>query len=237
MGVGSVAGTKLFIAPPGTIPITDPSFVEIKDVSSLGDILQQFNKITVESVGSGDSYEIKGTRNFPTFDVTLNRNDTDPGQQLARTASNAARGTLYNFKLDEGDTPAVLAATFTVTIASPAVFTQTAHGRVAGDAVQLSTTGLLPTGLAVATTYYVIAAGLTANTFELALTPGGTAITTTGTQSGIHTVTTVPSNTIASWQGEMFGFGTSYGGPNVLKLVKTSISIRPSTFVYTAAAE
>ena len=77
----------------------------------------------------------------------------------------------------------------TITIASPAVFTLTSHGLVENDTFTLTTTGALPTGLAIATTYYVIAAGLTANTFQCALTLGGVAINTSGSQSGTHTLT------------------------------------------------
>lgn len=78
--------------------------------------------------------------------------------------------------------------TFTVTIASPGVFTKTGHGYVAGDKLSFTTTGALPTGLAVATDYYVIAAGLTTDAFEVATTPGGSAVNTSGSQSGTHTV-------------------------------------------------
>lgn len=78
--------------------------------------------------------------------------------------------------------------TFTVTSATPAVFTATAHGLAAGDTVILETDGALFTGLSVDTQYYVIATGLTVNTFELALTAGGTALNTSGTQSGTHSV-------------------------------------------------
>ena len=47
------------------------------------------------------------------------------------------------------------------------------------------TDGALPTGLAIDTVYYVVET-VAANTFSLALTKGGTAITTSGSQSGIH---------------------------------------------------
>jgi hypothetical protein len=60
---------------------------------------------------------------------------------------------------------------------------------VANNQITLYTTGpgaALPTGLAIATTYFVIAAGLTANTFELSATLAGSAINTSGTQSGTH---------------------------------------------------
>lgn len=82
--------------------------------------------------------------------------------------------------------------TFTVTIASPGVFTLTSHGLVASDPVYLTTTGALPTGLSANTIYYVIATGLTANTFQLSTTRGGSAINTTGSQSGTHTLRYCP---------------------------------------------
>jgi hypothetical protein len=71
----------------------------------------------------------------------------------------------------------------TVSIASPAVVTFTVS--VANNtAIQLLTTGALPTGLVPGTTYYVInASGTTCN---LAATAGGAAINTSGTQSGTH---------------------------------------------------
>jgi len=73
--------------------------------------------------------------------------------------------------------------TFTVTIASPAVVTF-AVSLPNNTAVQLLTTGALPTGLVPGTVYYVLnASGFTCN---LAATPGGAAINTTGTQSGTH---------------------------------------------------
>jgi hypothetical protein len=72
----------------------------------------------------------------------------------------------------------------TVTIASPGVFTLDSHGFLTNDRVILSTTGALPTGLSAGTWYYVIV--IDENTFELAATRSGTAIATSGTQSGIH---------------------------------------------------
>lgn len=78
--------------------------------------------------------------------------------------------------------------TATITIASPGVVTNTAHGLVADDPVRFTTTGALPTGLSTGTTYYVLGTGLTTNTFRLATTPGGAAINTSGTQSGTHTL-------------------------------------------------
>jgi len=77
---------------------------------------------------------------------------------------------------------------FTVTVANPATFSLTSHGFVAGQPLNISTTGALPTGLSASTQYFVIASGLTADAFQVSATVGGTAVVTTGTQSGVHSV-------------------------------------------------
>ena len=75
--------------------------------------------------------------------------------------------------------------TITMTIASPCVVT-CSLGLVEGTPITLSTTGALPTGLLPGITYYV--KYLTTTTFNLAATSGGAAITTTGTQSGVQSI-------------------------------------------------
>ena len=75
----------------------------------------------------------------------------------------------------------------TMTIAAPCVVTRTAHNLVAGDKVYFTTTGALPTGLTANTHYYVLNP-VANNTFNVEATLGGGAITTTGSQSGVHTL-------------------------------------------------
>lgn len=84
----------------------------------------------------------------------------------------------------------------TVTIASPGVVSKTAHGLSNGQRVKFSTTGALPTGLVAGTGYYVI--NKAANTLQLSATSGGAAINTSGTQSGVHTLSMF--NTTALYQ-------------------------------------
>ncbi len=76
--------------------------------------------------------------------------------------------------------------TATMTINSPCVVTHASHGLQNDQAIYFTTTGALPTGLSVNTTYYIL--NKSDNTFQLALTAGGAAINTTGSQSGVHTV-------------------------------------------------
>lgn len=82
-------------------------------------------------------------------------------------------------------------STVTVTIAAPGVMTWTAHGMVSGQRIQLTTTGALPTGLTASTTYWITV--IDANTFNLSTSlanaQAATFITTTGSQSGVHTGT------------------------------------------------
>ncbi len=57
---------------------------------------------------------------------------------------------------------------------------------VAGDQVIFSTTGSLPAGLTRYRRYYVISTGLTTNSFKVSTTSGGSAVNTSGSQSGNH---------------------------------------------------
>ena len=75
----------------------------------------------------------------------------------------------------------------TMTIASPGVITlPTGFNFLDGTVLQLTTTGALPTGLSVGTTYFVVSS--TGSTFSLATTAGGTPIVTSGSQSGVQFV-------------------------------------------------
>jgi hypothetical protein len=81
-----------------------------------------------------------------------------------------------------------LGGTVTLTIAAPCVITLS-NVLAEGTAIKLATTGALPTGLTAGTTYYLINVdGVTAN---LAATITGSAITTTGSQSGVQSISTL----------------------------------------------
>ena len=77
-------------------------------------------------------------------------------------------------------------ATATITIAAPGVVTWTDHGLSVNDTIRFTTTGALPTGLAINTTYYVKTV-LSPNRFTVSASAGGATITTSGTQSGTQT--------------------------------------------------
>ena len=77
-------------------------------------------------------------------------------------------------------------STVTISIAAPGVVTWTDHGLSVNDTIRFTTTGALPTGLAINTTYYVKTV-LSPNRFTVSASAGGAAITTSGTQSGTQT--------------------------------------------------
>jgi microcystin-dependent protein len=87
----------------------------------------------------------------------------------------------------------VKSATATVTIATPGVVSWTAHGLKAGDPFLMRTSGALPTGITANTVYYVLeGTSYTANAFRFSATPGGAAVNTSGSQSGVHTIVHAP---------------------------------------------
>ena len=76
----------------------------------------------------------------------------------------------------------------TISIATPAVITMASHGLSVHNKVVFTTTGALPTGITAGTVYYVISAGLTSGAFQISTSIGGSAVNTSGTQSGTHSV-------------------------------------------------
>lgn len=125
---------------------------------------------------------------------------------------NPRGGGVYYWNASLGLSP----ATFSVTIATPAVLTTTTTLNE-GDALMFTTTGALPTGLAVGTVYYAknVIGGTTCN---LSATYGGADIDTTGTQSGTHKI---------SIRGiPLSGLAASSGAPTVANMVTVSDASR-----------
>jgi hypothetical protein len=85
----------------------------------------------------------------------------------------------------------------TITIASPGVVTWTAHGLSTDglSPINFTTSGALPTGLTVGTIYWTVPGTIATDTFQLATSIAnaiaGTAINTSGTQSGSHVAISV----------------------------------------------
>ncbi len=125
----------------------------------------------------------------------------------------------YDSEVADTDSIHPLAATVTMTIASPCVVTWTGHNFLADSPIVFTNSGgALPTGITAGTTYFVKSPS--GSTFNVAATPGGAAINTTGSQSGTHTGTnysrlTVPSGFTArgrlSWGVVTSNTNTQFG--------------------------
>ena len=95
-----------------------------------------------------------------------------------------------------------------ISIDTPALVTLAGNLLTAGDTVKFYTTGALPTGLVAGTTYYVV--NPTTNTFQVSATAGGAAIATTGTQSGVHSMTSNNTTIFSGMASEIFMSYTEY---------------------------
>jgi hypothetical protein len=130
---------------------------------------------------------IVGYYGLPAGSIITSGSHTTPDGFLLCDGSNTVSRTTYA-NLFNAIVPNK--GTVTITIATPGVVTLNSHGFLTGESIYLTTTGALPTGLAVDTLYFVIA--VDANTFRLATSYAnaiaGTAINTSGSQSGTHTL-------------------------------------------------
>lgn len=157
----------------------------------------------IYTASNGRSFEVAGTVLYELIDTAGVISLTSRGTITAGTVSrmsddgidmiivNGTNGWLFTFATNALRQIKVKNETFTVTIATPAVFSWVGHTLIAGDRFDASTTGALPIGLDSDTTYWVISTGLTADEFQVSLTSGGSAVNTSGTQSGVHTATTI----------------------------------------------
>lgn len=116
------------------------------------------------------------------------------------TALGTGAGNVGTYTVSASQT---VASTTITAVATPAIIT-VPSAPSNGDQVVFSTTGSLPTGLTAGTVYYVV--NRTSTTFQVALTPGGVGINTSGfSQSGTHTAT---SYTLVNTSGSQSGVQT-----------------------------
>lgn len=145
----------------------------------------------------GAYYDITPARDYVTYNGPFT---ATPGSSVVTVVA-AAHGGFTGDYVEFMGAQSLSLQTFTVTIASPAVVTLTT-AMPEDTPVILRTTGALPTGLLVDTTYYLVnVVGLTAN---LANVPSGAPLTTSGAQSGVHSLSSLNGITDTllngSWQ-------------------------------------
>ncbi|NTG48575.1 hypothetical protein G6M04_14375 [Agrobacterium rhizogenes] len=234
-----VAGAKAYIGPAGVVPDDDVtaadfsavSWTEIKGWQTMGAVGDTATLITEAVISNRRDLKAKGTRNAGSMQNNFIILPQDVGQ-IALIAAEASDDN-YPFRIVFDDASPARSSTVTMTIAAPGVVSWTAHGLIAGTPVKFTTTGALPTGLTAGTTYYVV--NPTTDAFSVAATPGGSAITTTGTQSGVHTATTVPAGTTKYFYGIVMSANEQGGGANTARLLQGNIEVNSNVVTVAAA--
>lgn len=191
----TMAGTKVFISDipavsKGDVTIADfagTTWIEIDGLYNLGELGGEQTINEFELINQTWTRKTKGGRNGGTMTNQFVPMALDAGQIKYREAIDNCRP--YQFKVERG---ADCSPESAVTISATGVVSWPAHGLFANQPVVFSTTGALPTGLTAGTVYYVVATGLTAGSFSVSATPGGTAIVATAAGSGTHTASAPP---------------------------------------------
>lgn len=230
MALSPVAGSRIYIGGPLSdknadfvaADFTSQTWIEIDGWQSAGSIGDSAQEIATDLINRGRTIVQKGTRRAPSMENTFAILPADPGQ-IALLAAEKTKSN-YAFRVVGTDASDVKTAPVTVTIAAPGVFTWTAHGLAVDTPVKFSTTGALPTGVTAGTTYYVKTVP-SADTFQIAATPGGAAITTTGTQSGVHTGTTAPTSSERQFIALVMGAPEQNGSANTIKTLSATLAI------------
>lgn len=235
-----VAGSRIYIG--GTIDTKNADFIasdfagqtwtEIDGWETMGAMGDAAQEIATDLINRGRTVVQKGTRRAAAMENNFAIISGDAGQNALIAAERTRLN--YAFKVVGDDAPATTPKAATISIASPGVVTSTAHGWSIGQRVQFSTTGALPTGLVAGTDYYLVAT-VDSNTFSVSGTLGGSAIVTTGSQSGTHTVRAIAVGSQRLFIALVMSASEQGGSANTVKMLQASLGIN-SNLVKVAAA-
>lgn len=110
----AVAGCKISIGPAvadknvdfvvGDFTTGSPTYVEIGEWVTMGDLGDAAAIITSQIIGLGRDKNAKGTRAAPAYEAVFNRDDLDPGQIAVRAAEKTNSN--YMIKIEYNDKPA-----------------------------------------------------------------------------------------------------------------------------------
>lgn len=228
MGVSTAAGAKLYIGTTALSPVGD-TFTNVGEIINIPAFGRTYNEIKYAPLNSRGVQKFKGSYDDGSVAVEIGKDLSDAGQAALVVALDVDAD--YNFKIVDNDAVAAQSAAVTITVAAPGVVTDTAHGLLAGTAIQLSTTGTLPTGLSPATTYYIVSP--TTNAYSLAATAGGSPITTTGSAGTGHTRTTVPAGTTMLFRAKVMSHLTNRGTVDSVITSTVSLGIKAGSITET----
>jgi hypothetical protein len=242
MSLYATAGLKLYIGEViaqksenfAEADFSSQTWVRIGQLENLGNLGDAAQGISIDLIDEARSKTLKGTRSAGNMEVVCGADMDDLGQSAVIAAEK--RPFDFGFLLVMNDRPPEKSSTATITIASPGVVTWSGgnHGRRAGDKVKFSTTGALPSGIVAETAYYVLSTGLTSDSFRISETDGGSAVGTSGTQSGVHTVTTVPENSKRMFIAKVMSVNEVFDSANNVRKLNFALGVN-SNIVRVAA--
>lgn len=209
------------------------SWVEIDGWETQGPIGDAAQEIATDLINRGRTLIQKGTRRAPAMENRFAIIAEDPGQ-IALYAAERSRMN-YAFRIVRDDAPIGTPKTATMTIANPGVVTVTAHGWTAGQRVRFATTGVLPAPLVPGDDYYLVPT-VNTNTFSIATTPGGSAIETTGSQSGTHQAIGIGTGSQRLFIGLVMGCTEVGGTANTIKMLAATIGVNSNIVRVSATA-
>lgn len=194
-------------------------WVQIQGLYNLGELGGEQTINEFELIDEPWMRKTKGGRNGGTMTNQFIPMLLDPGQIKYREAIENCKP--YQFKLVRG---ADCVDEGTVTIAIGGVVTWTGSNFSAGQPVVLEGAGV-PAEFTAGTVYYVVATDLTANSFKLAATAGGTAITTAAAGTGTITASAPPAGMTDMFQGYATDGAKSGGAKNDLYVQTWPIAV------------
>lgn len=224
-----IAGSKLFIGGRviGKTEVTAADFasqtwVEVGGWASAGAMGDTQEVIEQTLINTGRTVKMKGTKNAGTMENTFVADYFDAGQKKFKEAIDSCFP--YAFKIQWGGDCSP-ESVVTISVGTPGVITWNDHGLPAGQPVVFTSAGTLHTGLTADKVYYVVAAGLTTNSFSVSATEGGAAIDTTGAGSGVHTASAPPAGMTDLFLGLAMPGARQGGEANTTNLRSWSIGI------------
>lgn len=224
-----VSGSKLYIGSrvtgKSTVTAADfagASWTEIDGWANAGQVGDTQEVIEQALINSNRVRKLKGVLNGGTMENQFVPMALDPGQIKFKEAITSCGP--YQFKIIWG-ADCMPESEVTISGSGDAVVTWNSHGLQAGQPIVFSTTGTLPTGLTAGTVYYVIADDITANTFKVSATSGGTAVTVSGAGSSTHAASAPPAGSTDMFYGLALPGARQGGEANAVQMRAWSISV------------
>lgn len=223
MDASPSAGTKLYMGGTSAAALLTDTYVEIGGIESIPEFGRSYNEVTFTPLAERGVQKYKGSFNDGSVTVPLAKDLSNAGQAALYAARDSDFD--YNFKVVANDKVAPESFTVTISVATPGVFTKVAHGFVANQELDLSTSAAdLPSGLTAGPVF--VKTVLSADTFTVSATAGGSAIATSDAGTGVHTVTTVPTNSVIYMRAKVMSFTNNPGNVDAVLMSSVTLGIR-----------